>query len=151
MVEIRISLCSTAIPHAGCSSYLCLKDLMECEIEFMEDKDNGKVKTIGIMNCSGCQPKKSLHKCFDSISSFEAAMIDTVILSPCVLAVCPFIKELRKAVQEKLLETEFGKKAHRCPLGITVLLVPHAFLLHKGSHRPCAVSRMRLCDQTLPL
>lgn len=118
MAEIRILACSNTIPLAGCSSYLCLKDLSECEVEFMEDKDNGKTKTVGIINCSGCQPKKGLQKCFDSISSFEAARVDTVILSPCVLAVCPFIKELRKTAKEKFPETEFGKEAHRCPLGI---------------------------------
>jgi hypothetical protein len=113
---------SKTTPQAGCLPRLFLRELTPYEADVMRDKENGKNGIAAIIRCFDCQPEKGRYKCVDSISRFETARVDTIILSPCVLAVCPFKKELIRTAKSKFPKTEFGEKVCRGPLVISSAL-----------------------------
>lgn len=118
MAKKGIATWSNTISDAGSPSFNCLKDLNECNVEFIRHKDRGRPEIVGIINCFGCQREKALEKCFGSISSIMEAGVDTILLSACMIPVCQFKKELVETMKEKFAEIETGKGTHDKPLRV---------------------------------
>ena len=125
MAKKGILTCSNTALDAGSPSFKCLKDLNECNVEFMRHKDKGNPEIVGIINCFGCQPEEALEKCFGSMSSIMEAGVDTILLSACMIPVCRFKKELMKTMKEKFAEIEIGKGTHDKPLRVPGELFMH--------------------------
>ena len=51
MAKKGTSTWSNTISDAGSPSFKYLKDLNECNVEFMRHKDKGKPEIVGIINC----------------------------------------------------------------------------------------------------
>ncbi|MBT6500521.1 MAG: CGGC domain-containing protein [Deltaproteobacteria bacterium] len=118
MAEKRTATWSNTISYTGSPSFSHLKDLNECNVEFMRHKEKGSPEIVGIINCFGCQPEEALEKCFGSMSSIMAAGVDTILLSACMIPFCRFRKELMETMKEKPAETETGKGTHGNPLRV---------------------------------
>jgi hypothetical protein len=109
---------SKTAPRSGCSTRLFLRVLNPCESDVMQEKENSRNSAAAIINCFRCQPEKGLCKCVDFISRFEATGIETIVLPPFVLDVCPFKNDFIRIVKDKFPKAEFGKKDGPNPLVI---------------------------------
>ncbi len=125
MAKKGTSAWSNTISDAGSPSLNCLKDLNECNVEFMRHKDKGDQEIVGIINCFGCQPEEALEKCFRSMHSIMEAGVDTILLSACMMPVCRFRKELTETMAEKMGEIDMGQGAKGKPLRVPGELFMH--------------------------
>jgi predicted metal-binding protein len=138
MASKGISTWSNTTSDAGSLSFNCLKDLNECNVEFMRHKDKGKTEIVGIINCFRCQPEEALEKCLDAMSSIMEAGVDTILLSACMIPACRFKKELLEIMKEKSAQTKMEKGARGKPLKVPAELFMYTMrriLTHLAIHR----------------
>ena len=100
MARIGILTCSNATQDLGCSSVVCLADLRKRKGAFSVYPENEKLTLVGIINCPGCPTLTGPDKLLARIKGLTEFKIDTIHLSFCMKALCPFTEKYTKALAE---------------------------------------------------
>ena len=100
MARIGILTCSNATQDLGCSSVVCLADFRKRKGAFAAYPENEKFTLVGIINCPGCPTLTGAEKLLNRVKSLTEFKIDTIHLSFCMKALCPFTEKYVRALAE---------------------------------------------------
>lgn len=101
MSRIGIVTCSNCTQDANCSSVVCLADLRKRKGLFEQYKDDEKVELIGIINCAGCPTVAAPDKILKRTRALTSYRIDALHFSYCMTALCPFLRQYKKIIQQE--------------------------------------------------
>ena len=104
MARIGILTCSNATQDLGCSSVVCLADFRKRKGAFSAYPEGEKLTLVGIINCPGCPTLTGPDKLLRRIKGLTEFKVDTIHLSFCMKALCPFTKKYTKALSEAFPE-----------------------------------------------
>lgn len=100
MARIGILTCSNATQDLGCSSVVCLADLRKRKGAFSAYPESEKLTLVGIINCPGCPTLTGPDKLLGRIKGLTEFKLDTIHLSFCMKALCPFTDKYIKTLSE---------------------------------------------------
>ena len=98
MAKIGILTCSNATQDLGCSSVSCIADLRKRKGTFGEYPPGEKLTLAGIINCPGCPTLTGPDKLIQRIRALTDFGVDTIHLSYCVKALCPFKEKFKESL-----------------------------------------------------
>ncbi len=102
MIRIGIFTCSNATRNLDCCSESCLDDLRNRRAAFAVYPKGETLELVDIAHCPGCPTAVGLEKPLRRIRALAEFKVETIHLSSCFLALCPFKKRFLD-----VLETEF--------------------------------------------
>jgi len=100
MARIGILTCSNATQDLGCSSVSCLSDFRKRKGSFGNYPQDEKLTLMGIINCPGCPTLTGPDKLLRRIRALTDFGVDTIHLSYCLKALCPFKKPYTMALEQ---------------------------------------------------
>ena len=100
MARIGILTCSNATQELGCSSVVCLADMRKRRGAFAAYPEEEKLTLIGILSCAGCPTLTGPDKLLQRIRGLTEFGVDTIHLSYCMKALCPYRSMYKKAMEE---------------------------------------------------
>lgn len=100
MARIGIVTCSNATQDLGCASVVCLADLRRRGGAFSAYPEAEKLTLVGIINCPGCPTLTGPDKLLRRIRGLTEFKVDTLHLSFCMKALCPFTGKYLQALAE---------------------------------------------------
>ena len=112
MAKIGILTCSNATQDLGCSSVSCLADFRKRKGTFASYPSDEKLTLVGIINCPGCPTITGFDKLLMRIKSLTVFRVDAIHFSNCIKALCPFVSQYRKALQDNFPSVEIVVGTH---------------------------------------
>lgn len=100
MARIGIITCSNVTQEWGCVSNSCLEELKERKGFFGDYPANENLDLIGIINCSGCPSVSAPQKILRRVRPFIELQVDSIHLSTCLSALCPFKQKYEQVIKE---------------------------------------------------
>ena len=100
MARIGILTCSNATQDLGCSSTACLGDLRKRKGAFTVYQKDEPLDLIGIINCPGCPTLTGTDKLLQRIKALTEFKLDSIHLSYCMMALCPFRAKYQEALEK---------------------------------------------------
>lgn len=100
MARIGIITCSNFIQEWSCVSSGCLEEIRERKGFFSTYPPNEKLDLVGIINCSGCPSINAPQKILRRVRPFVELQVDTIHLSTCMSAVCPFKQKYEQVIRK---------------------------------------------------
>ncbi|HWJ03052.1 MAG TPA: CGGC domain-containing protein [Verrucomicrobiae bacterium] len=100
MARIGILTCSNATQDLDCASASCLRDLRKRLGEFNRYPKDEKLELIGIINCAGCPTVNAAGKILRKVRSLAEMNVDSIHLTFCMVALCPFKTKYVEIIQE---------------------------------------------------
>ena len=107
MARIGILTCSNATQDLGCSSVSCLADMRKRRGAFSIYPADEPLDLVGIINCPGCPTLTGSDKLIQRIRALTEFRIDTIHLSYCMKALCPFKEKYKKSLEETFPDVKF--------------------------------------------
>lgn len=101
MARIGILTCSNCTQETNCAAVVCLGDMRKRQGYFERYKEEKELDLIGIINCSGCPTLAAPDKILKRVKSIASYKIEALHFSFCITALCPFIKQYQKVIQEE--------------------------------------------------
>ncbi len=98
MARIGILTCSNCIQETNCAAVVCLGDMRKRRGFFERYKDEEKLDLIGIINCAGCPTLAAPEKILKRVKALAEYRLDTLHLSYCMTALCPFLKKYQSVI-----------------------------------------------------
>ncbi len=130
MARIGILTCSNATQELGCSSVSCLADLRKRKGAFSAYPPGEALDLIGIINCPGCPTLTGPDKLLRRIRALTEFRVDSIHLSYCLLALCPFRAKYLEALESEFPAIRFVSGTHQEHL-------PHEEFRHQVSGLFC--------------
>jgi len=100
MARLGILTCSNATQDLGCSSVSCLADFRKRTGTFGDYDANEKLTLVGIINCPGCPTLTGPDKLVKRIRALTDFGVDTIHLSYCIKALCPFKEKYKETLEQ---------------------------------------------------
>lgn len=100
MARIGILTCSNATQDLGCASTACLGDLRKRKGAFSAYTKAEPLDLIGIINCPGCPTLTGTDKLLQRIKALTEFKLDSIHLSYCMMALCPFRAKYQEALEK---------------------------------------------------
>lgn len=113
MARIGILNCSNSTQDLGCSSASCLADLRKRRGAFAAYPEGESLDLVGIINCPGCPTLAGSDKLLHRIRSLTEFKIDTLHLSYCLKALCPFTEKYVKALENSFPHIRVVRGTHQ--------------------------------------
>ena len=113
MARIGILNCSNSTQELGCSSACCLADLRKRRGAFTDYPEGEPLDLVGIINCPGCPTLAGTDKLLHRIKSLTEFKIDTLHLSYCLKALCPFIEKYVESLQRSFPHLRIVRGTHQ--------------------------------------
>ncbi len=115
MARIGILTCSNCTQDTHCASVVCLADMRKRRGLFERYSTEDTLDLVGIINCSGCPTLAAPEKILKRVKSIASYRLDALHFSFCVVALCPFIKQYEKIIQQAYpgLQLVFGTHTPR--------------------------------------
>jgi predicted metal-binding protein len=128
---------------------MCLRDFQRGEGAFAWDEDPGGKELLGIISCAGCPtlaaPEKILHR----IKPLADLGAQTIYLSSCMLALCPFKEKYKKLIEASFPGIAVVEGTHLPPEGVSLEEAGRQF---KGAaHEMLCARRPSMSDVALAL
>jgi predicted metal-binding protein len=101
MARIGILTCWNATQELDCASASCLRDIRKRLGEFTRYPKDEKLELIGIINCSGCPTVGAPEKILRKVRSLAEMNVDSIHLTFCMVALCPFKKKYVELIEER--------------------------------------------------
>ena len=112
MARIGILTCSNCTQDANCASVVCLGDMRKRRGFFERYAEDEPLDLIGIINCSGCPTVAAPKKILKRVKALAEYRIDALHLSFCMTALCPFLKQYQKVIQNAYPDLELVLGTH---------------------------------------
>lgn len=113
MARIGILNCSNSTQELGCSSASCLADLRKRRGAFADYPADEPIDLVGIINCPGCPTLAGTDKLLHKIKSLTEFKIDTLHLSYCLKALCPFTVKYVESLQNNFPDLKVVVGTHQ--------------------------------------
>lgn len=113
MARIGILTCSNATQDLGCSSSACLGDLRKRKGAFSVYSKDEALDLVGIINCPGCPTLTGPDKLIQRIQALTEFKVDSIHLSYCILALCPFRVKYLEALETNFPGIKFVSGTHQ--------------------------------------
>lgn len=118
MTKVAILTCSNVTRELGCPSYHCFGAIREGEGRFDQYEGPQGAELTGIISCAGCPTAVAPEKLFLRIKPLEAAGVEAIHLSTCLMILCPFKKKYKKMLEKEFPAMRFIEGTHDAPKGI---------------------------------
>jgi predicted metal-binding protein len=112
MARIGIMTCSNCTQELNCASAVCLGDMRKKKGFFDRYKDQD-VTLMGMISCAGCPTIYAPEKILKRVRALKEFKIDTLHLSYCMTAVCPFMKKYIGVIKKEYPEIEIIEGTHQ--------------------------------------
>lgn len=116
MSRIGILTCSNATGELGCSASVCLRDLRKRAGEFARYPKDSPLALVGIISCPGCPTLTGPQKLLERVRALTEFRLDTIHLTYCLVALCPFKNKYIRALKENFPQTEIVCGTHESHL-----------------------------------
>lgn len=113
MARIGILTCSNCTQDANCASVVCFGDLRKRKGLFEQYGKEEELDLIGIINCAGCPTIAAPEKIIKRTKSLTEYRLDALHFSYCMTALCPFLKQYEKIIQDQNPELNIVHGTHR--------------------------------------
>lgn len=113
MARIGIMTCSNAAQELGCSASACLGDLRKRKGAFAAYPADKALDLVGIINCPGCPTLTGPEKILNRIRALSEFKVDSIHLSYCMAALCPFKQKYLEALKAEFPAINFILGTHQ--------------------------------------
>ncbi|NVN99499.1 MAG: CGGC domain-containing protein [Geobacteraceae bacterium] len=113
MARIGILNCSNCTQDLACSSAGCLGDLRKRRGWFEGYGKDDPLDLVGIINCPGCPTLAGSDKLLNRVRSLTEFKIDTLHLSYCLKALCPFTERYVKDIERNFPHLTIVRGTHQ--------------------------------------
>ncbi len=112
MARIGILTCSNCTQDTNCAAVVCLGDMRKRRGFFERYRDEEKLELIGMINCAGCPTLAAPEKILKRVKALAEYRLDTLHLSYCMTALCPFLKKFQAVIAETYPDLEIVLGTH---------------------------------------
>ncbi len=113
MARIGIITCSNCTQESNCASVVCLSDMRKRRGFFDRYPIDQSIDLIGIINCAGCPTLVAPEKILRKVRALADFRLDTLHLSFCLTAVCPFVKKYVEVINKAYPDLEIVMGTHQ--------------------------------------
>lgn len=112
MARIGILSCSNCTQDTNCCMCVCLKDFRRRKGFFERYPKDEPLDLIGVINCAGCPTNAAPQKILKKIRALAEYKLDTLHLTYCMTALCPFKTTYQKVISEAYPDLEIIAGTH---------------------------------------
>ena len=112
MARIGILTCSNCTQDTNCAAVVCLGDMRKRRGFFERYQDDEKLDLIGIISCAGCPTLAAPEKILKRVKALAEYRLDTLHISYCMTALCPFLKKYQAVIAEAYPDLEIVLGTH---------------------------------------
>lgn len=113
MARIGILTCSNCTQDLNCASVVCLGDMRKRRGLFEQYEENENLDLVGIINCAGCPTLAAPEKILKRTRALTEFRIDSLHFSYCMTALCPFLGQYEKIIQENAPDIHIVHGTHK--------------------------------------
>ncbi|MBN1315498.1 MAG: CGGC domain-containing protein [Anaerolineales bacterium] len=113
MARIGILTCSNCTQEANCAAVVCLGDMRKRRGFFERYAADQPLDLIGLISCAGCPTLAAPEKILKRVRALVNYRLDALHFSYCMTALCPFIKQYRKVIEEEFPDLDIVMGTHK--------------------------------------
>ena len=114
--KVGVLNCTNTARDISCPAVSCLESVRTGSGPFARYQNQGGAELVGIISCDGCPTLVAPERILGKVHSLVAAGAESIHLSSCMMAACPFKAKYARIIREAYPKVEVVEGTHVHPV-----------------------------------